>query len=54
MRDMSPLTQLSEEEQLFRQTVRKFARERIRPHVREMDEKGIFRPELMREMFELG
>ena len=51
---MSPLTQLSEEEQLFRQSVRQFARERIRPHVREMDEKGIFRPELMREMFSLG
>jgi short-chain 2-methylacyl-CoA dehydrogenase len=51
---MSPLTQLSEEEQLFRQSVRKFARERIRPHVREMDEKGLFRPELMKEMFALG
>ena len=54
MRDMRPLTELSEEEQLFRQSVRKFARERIRPHVREMDEQGMFRPELMKEMFALG
>jgi butyryl-CoA dehydrogenase/short/branched chain acyl-CoA dehydrogenase len=49
-----PLTELTEEEQLFRTTIRKFARERIRPHVREMDEQGLFRKELMREMFELG
>lgn len=54
MADMRPLTELSEEERLFRQSVRKFARERIRPHVREMDEKGMFRPELMKEMFALG
>ena len=51
---MRPLTELSEEERLFRQSVRKFARERIRPHVREMDEQGMFRPELMKEMFALG
>ena len=49
-----PLTQLTEEELLFRNTIRKFARERIRPHVREMDEQGLFRPSLMKEMFELG
>jgi short-chain 2-methylacyl-CoA dehydrogenase len=52
--DARPLTQLSEEEQLFRASVRKFARERIRPHVREMDEQGLFRPSLMKEMFALG
>ena len=50
----APLTRLSEEEQMFRNTVRKFARERIRPHVREMDEQALFRKELLREMFELG
>ena len=49
-----PLTQLSEEEQLFRSTVRQFARERILPHVREMDEAAHFRPDLIREFFELG
>jgi len=49
-----PLTELTEEEQLFRTTVRRFARERIRPHVREMDDQALFRPSLMKEMFELG
>src|SRR5260370_40328062 len=50
----APLTVLSEEESMFRDVVRKFARERIRPHVREMDEAGLFRKDLLREMFELG
>ena len=49
-----PLTLLNDEEQLFRDTIRKFARQRIRPHVREMDETGIFRKELLREIFQLG
>jgi short/branched chain acyl-CoA dehydrogenase len=50
----TPLTQLSEEERMFQSTVRKFARERIGPHVREMDEAGLFRKELIKEFFELG
>jgi len=50
----APLTQLSEEEKMFQSTVRRFARERIGPHVREMDEAGVFRKELLHEMFELG
>ncbi|MGA2186184.1 MAG: acyl-CoA dehydrogenase [Bryobacteraceae bacterium] len=49
-----PLTTLSDEERMFRDVVRRFARERIGPHVREMDEAGIFRKDLLREMFELG
>jgi alkylation response protein AidB-like acyl-CoA dehydrogenase len=49
-----PLTQLSEEEQLFRDTVRKFARQQIAPHVREMDEAGVFRKDLLRQFFDLG
>ncbi|MBM3738703.1 MAG: acyl-CoA dehydrogenase [Acidobacteria bacterium] len=49
-----PLTVLPEDEELFRQEVRKFARQRIAPHVREMDEKSHFREELLREMFDLG
>jgi butyryl-CoA dehydrogenase/short/branched chain acyl-CoA dehydrogenase len=48
------LTQLNEEETMFQATVRKFARERIAPHVREMDDAGVFRKELLREFFELG
>jgi short-chain 2-methylacyl-CoA dehydrogenase len=50
----APLTQLSDEEKMFQNTVRRFAKERIGPHVREMDEAGVFRKELLREMFELG
>jgi butyryl-CoA dehydrogenase/short/branched chain acyl-CoA dehydrogenase len=48
------LTILSEEERLFQQSVRRFARERLAPHVREMDEAGHFRDDLLRELFELG
>jgi butyryl-CoA dehydrogenase/short/branched chain acyl-CoA dehydrogenase len=50
----SPLTVLSEEEKMFQDTVRRFARERIAPHVRAMDEAGVFRKELLHEMFDLG
>jgi butyryl-CoA dehydrogenase/short/branched chain acyl-CoA dehydrogenase len=49
-----PLTALSEEERMFQATVRKFAREQIAPHVREMDEAGLFRKDLLRRFFELG
>jgi short/branched chain acyl-CoA dehydrogenase len=50
----TPLTHLSEEESMFQATVRKFARERLAPHVREMDAAGVFRKELIQEFFELG
>jgi len=50
----SPLTQLSEEESLFQASVRRFARERLAPHARAMDEAGVFRTDLIAEMFELG
>ena len=50
----APLTVLSEEERLFQQSVRKFARERIAPHVRAMDEESTFRDDLLAEMFEMG
>jgi short/branched chain acyl-CoA dehydrogenase len=49
-----PLTILSDEEKMFQATVRRFARERIGPHVRAMDEAGVFRKDLLQEMFELG
>lgn len=44
-----PLTQLSEEEQMFRHSVRSFAEARIRPLVHTMDEEGKFDPGLLRE-----
>jgi butyryl-CoA dehydrogenase/short/branched chain acyl-CoA dehydrogenase len=49
-----PLTALSEEEKFFQSTVRKFAREQIRPHVREMDEAGLFRKDIIGQFFEMG
>src|SRR6476660_4136735 len=45
---------LSDEKRLFRDTVARFAKARLGPHVRAMDEAGQFRPELLRELFELG
>jgi alkylation response protein AidB-like acyl-CoA dehydrogenase len=51
---LAPLTTLQEEELLFQSSVRKFAKERLAPQVRAMDEEGKFRAELLREMFALG
>ncbi|MCC6293561.1 MAG: acyl-CoA dehydrogenase family protein, partial [Bryobacterales bacterium] len=45
-----PLTQLSQEERMFQETVRRFAREQIQPHVRAMDEEAKFRPALLGQM----
>jgi short/branched chain acyl-CoA dehydrogenase len=50
----APLTQLSEEESMFQASVRRFATERLAPHVRAMDDAGVFREELLTELFELG
>ena len=49
-----PLTQLSEEEEMFRAAVREFAESEIASHVSEMDEAAIFRPDLLAQFFEMG
>ena len=49
-----PLSVLSEEEELFRQTVREFAETEIGPHVHEMDVAAEMRPDLIAKFFELG
>src|SRR5471030_33664 len=49
-----PLTSLTEDEKLFQTTVRRFAREQIRPYVREMDEAGVFRKDIIKQFFEMG
>jgi butyryl-CoA dehydrogenase/short/branched chain acyl-CoA dehydrogenase len=49
-----PLTNLSDEEKLFRDTVRSFARRQIAPLVREMDERASLDKELLRQLFEAG
>ncbi len=50
----APLSILTEEEELFRQTVREFAESEIGPHVEAMDHASQFRPDLITKFFELG
>ena len=49
-----PLTQLSEEEQLLRDSVRAFAQSEIAPRVREMEDAGAIPRVLIDQLFELG
>jgi alkylation response protein AidB-like acyl-CoA dehydrogenase len=49
-----PLTVLSEDERILRDSVRSFADERIRPLVREMDEQAKIPRALIDQLFELG
>ena len=49
-----PLTWLTEEEQMFRATVRRFAKEQIAPLVRHMDDTSHLDEKLLRQLFELG
>jgi alkylation response protein AidB-like acyl-CoA dehydrogenase len=49
-----PLTTLSEDEQMFRASVREFAEGEIRRRVEAMDEQGQFDPELTKQCFDLG
>ena len=51
---MQPLTQLSEEEQMFRDVVRRFARQEIAPLVRKMDEEAKLDAGLLRKIFAQG
>ena len=48
------LTQLGDDEQMFRDTVRRFAAEQIGPLVRSMDESQQMDPGLIKKLFELG
>src|ERR1700755_3211472 len=50
----APLTSFSEDEILFCDNIRQFAEDKVRPLVKEMDEKGVFDHELIRQFFELG
>jgi len=49
-----PLTTLSEDEQMFRDSVREFAEGEIRKRVAEMEEQGRLDPALIKQCFELG
>src|SRR5512138_2080623 len=48
------LTALTEEETLFRATVRSFAEQRLAPLAAEMDREGKLHPEVIGWLFELG
>ncbi|MGA7157254.1 MAG: acyl-CoA dehydrogenase [Acidobacteriaceae bacterium] len=50
----APLSTLTAEEQLLQETVRKFARNKIAPLVREMDEAQKMSPAIISQLFELG
>ena len=50
----APLTSYTEDEQMFRASVREFAEGEIRPRVEEMDEHAKMAPEVLKLLFELG
>jgi len=50
----SPLTMLSEEEQMFQQSVRDFAIEKVRPLVYQMDHDAVMSKDLISAFFDLG
>jgi alkylation response protein AidB-like acyl-CoA dehydrogenase len=49
-----PLTHLNEDEQLFRSTIRDFAKQAIAPLVRQMDDEQHFSPDVVEQLFSLG
>ena len=49
-----PLTVLTDEESLFRQSVREFADKHVRPLAAQMDEESKFSPDLIQQFFDLG
>src|SRR3954464_8646598 len=53
-RAAQPLTTLSEDEEMFRASVREFAEGELRPRVEEMDEQGKLEPALIKQCFDLG
>src|SRR5216117_1167368 len=50
----APLTTFAEDEILFRDNIRQFAEDKVRPLVKEMDEKGAFDHALIEQFFQLG
>lgn len=50
----SPLTTLSEDEQMFRASVREFAEGELRPRVDKMEDEAKLDPALIKQCFELG
>lgn len=51
---IAPITALTQDEQIMRDTVRRFAQRKIAPLVREMDETQKLNPDILRDLFSLG
>jgi short-chain 2-methylacyl-CoA dehydrogenase len=51
---VTPLTVLAEDEAIFRDSVREFAEDQVRPLTREMDEQAKMSKELVKKLFDLG
>jgi alkylation response protein AidB-like acyl-CoA dehydrogenase len=51
---MTSLTHLSDDEQMFRDEIEKFARSQIQPKVHEMDESEHMDPAIIKQLFEMG
>jgi len=51
---ITPLTRLSEDEQFFYDTVKDFAKEKVQPLVREMDDEGAMNKNIIKQLFEMG
>ena len=54
MQPPAPLVALTDDEQMFRDNVRQFADEKVRPLVRKMDEEQVLDRDLIRQFFDLG
>ena len=54
MHEVSPLTQLTDDEQMLKEAAADFAKSSIGPLVHEMDEKAKLDPSLIKEFFEMG
>jgi alkylation response protein AidB-like acyl-CoA dehydrogenase len=52
--DSGPVTQLSDEEQIFRDMVRDFAQNKLQPLVSEMDRDGLLNPQIIPWLYDLG
>jgi alkylation response protein AidB-like acyl-CoA dehydrogenase len=50
----TPLSFLNEEETLFFKTILDFAKKEIAPHIHEMDEQELLKPEIVQKCFEMG
>jgi alkylation response protein AidB-like acyl-CoA dehydrogenase len=50
----SPLNTLTDEEVLFRDNIRQFVKENVRPLARKMDDEGVFDDDLIKKFFDLG